>query len=42
VIGSTRACSIGHGVGAIEVGLALGLKDPTEERDVGSRSVKVV
>ena len=42
VIGSTRARSVGHGVGAIEIGLAFGLIDPTEERDVVSRSVKVV
>ena len=30
VIGSTRARSVGHGVGAIEIGLALRLIDPTE------------
>ena len=41
-IGSTRARSVGHGVGVIEISLALGLIDPTQERDVGSRSVKVV
>ena len=33
---------VGDGVGAIDIGLALGLKDPTEERDVDSRGVKVV
>jgi hypothetical protein len=41
-IGSTRARSVGHGVSAIEIGLAIGLIDPTEERDVVNRSVKVV
>ena len=38
VVGGTRASSVGDGVGAIEIGLALGLKDATEERDVLSRS----
>jgi len=42
VVGGTRASSVGDGVGAIEIGLALGLKDATEERDVLSRSGKVV
>jgi hypothetical protein len=42
VVGGTRDSSVGDGVGAIDIGLALGLKDPTEERDVDSRSVKVV
>jgi hypothetical protein len=42
VIWSTRARSVGRGGGAIEIGLALGLIDPTEERDVDSRSVNVV
>ena len=37
VVGGTRASSVDDGVGAIEIGLALGLKDATEERDV-SRS----
>jgi hypothetical protein len=42
VVGGTRASSVGDGVVAIEIGLALGLIDPTEEHDVDSRSVKVV
>ena len=42
VVGGTRASSVGDGVGAIEIGLALGLIDATEERDVLSRSGKVV
>jgi hypothetical protein len=42
VVGGTRGSSVGDGVGAIDIGLAIGLKDPTEERDVDSRGVKVV
>ena len=42
MVGGTRASSVGDGVGAIEIGLAIGLKDATEERDVLSRSGKVV
>jgi hypothetical protein len=41
----TRGSSVGgvgDGVGAIDIGLAIGLKNLTEERDVGSRGVKVV
>ena len=42
VVGGTRASSVGDGVGVIEIGLTIGLIDPTEERDVDSRGVKVV
>ena len=33
MVGGTRASSVGDGVGAIEIGLALGLIDATEERN---------
>ena len=42
VVVGTRGSSVGDGVGAIDIGLALGLIDHTEERDVGSRGLKVV
>ena len=31
MVGGTRASSVGDGVGAIEIGLALGLIDATED-----------